>query len=50
MHLREHVIIGYSETHMGTVLGNVCITTNDHSHTILVRGLDRVSKCMMIPT
>ena len=50
MHSTERMIIDYSETHVGTVLGNVHITTNDCSHTILVRGLDGVSKCMMIPT
>ena len=35
---------------MGTLLGNVRVTTNDYSHTILARGHDGVSKCMTIPT
>ena len=39
----------YPEMHVGTVLGNIHGTTNNHSHTIPARGCDGVSKCMMIP-
>ena len=43
------MIMNYLEMDVDTVLGNVHVTTNDCSHTILVRGLDGVSKHMTIP-